>query len=213
MTLFYTITVKKLCQTPALAKRKGCPLPYLCSMHYVSVENLGKSYGIQPLFSGLSFHISEGDKIALVARNGAGKSTLLKIVAGIDVPDEGNIWVNKNVDLAMFEQEPLLRDQDSILDNIFYHNHPVINAIRQYEEAIDIGNEEGITAALPKMNELNAWYFESKVKQILGKLNIHQLNQKVGVLSGGQKKRVALAKTREGVIDWLKGLDRDRDRD
>src|SRR6188768_635254 len=84
--------------------------PYFCSMHYVSVENLTKSYGIKPLFENISFHISEGDKIALVARNGAGKSTLLKIIAGLDSADEGKIWINKDVDVAYFEQDPHLID-------------------------------------------------------------------------------------------------------
>ena len=73
-------------------------------MHYVSAENLGKSYGIKPLFENISFHISEGDKIALVARNGSGKSTLLKIISGIEVPDNGKIWVNKNVDVAFLSK-------------------------------------------------------------------------------------------------------------
>ncbi len=163
-------------------------------MHYVSAENLGKSYGIKPLFSGISFHISEGDKIALVARNGSGKSTLLKLIAGKDLPDEGKIWVNKDVEVAFFEQEPRLEEGRTVLDNIFHTDHPVILAIKAYEAAVDSGNEVEITSLLSKMDELNAWDFDSKVKQILGKLNIHQLQQKVSTLSGGQKKRVALAR-------------------
>ena len=79
---------------------------YLCAMHYVSAENLGKSYGIKPLFQNISFHISEGDKIALVARNGSGKSTLLKIIAGKETAETGKVWINKDVDVAFFEQEP-----------------------------------------------------------------------------------------------------------
>ena len=164
-------------------------------MHYVSAEGLGKAYGVKPLFSELSFHISEGDKIALVARNGSGKSTLLKIIAGKDVPDEGKIWVNKDVDVAFFEQEPQLDESCSVLENIFHTGHPVMNAIKEYEAAIDEGNEEKMGSMLSKMDELGAWDFDSKVKQILGKLNIHQLQQKVSTLSGGQRKRVALAKT------------------
>lgn len=102
-------------------------------MHYVSVENLTKSYGIQPLFENISFHIEEGDKIALVARNGSGKSTLLKILSGREIADSGTVWINKDVDVALFEQEPVFDETKSILDNIFFHNHPVINAIRQFE--------------------------------------------------------------------------------
>jgi ABC transport system ATP-binding/permease protein len=164
-------------------------------MHYVSAENLGKSYGVKPLFENISFHISEGDKIALVAKNGSGKSTLLKIIAEKEFTDEGKIWINKDVDVAFFEQEPQLEENKTVLDNIFHIAHPVINVIKEYEAAIDDGNDEKITGMLAKMDEINAWDFDSKVKQILGKLNIHNLQQKVSTLSGGQKKRIALAKT------------------
>ena len=164
-------------------------------MHYVSAEKISKSYGVKPLFNNISFHISEGDKIALVARNGAGKSTLLKIIAGKDNPEEGEVWINKNVDVAFFEQEPSLIENKSILDNIFHESHPVINIIKKYEAAVDSGDENAINATLTQMDDLNAWDFESKVKQILGKLNIHQLQQVVSTLSGGQRKRVALART------------------
>jgi ABC transport system ATP-binding/permease protein len=164
-------------------------------MHYVSARELGKSYGIKPLFENLSFHISEGDKIALVARNGTGKSTLLKIIAGKETPDSGTVWINKEIDVAFFEQEPQLESKATILDNIFHHAHPVISVIKEYEDAVDAGDESRIGHSLGKMDELSAWDFESKVKQILGKLNIHNLQQKAGELSGGQKKRVALART------------------
>lgn len=164
-------------------------------MHYVSAENLGKSYGVKPLFENISFHISEGDKIALVARNGSGKSTLLKIIAGKDFADEGKLWVNKDVDVAFFEQEPQLEESETALNNIFHIAHPIINVIKEYEAAVDNGEDQKLTGLLSKMDELNAWDFDSKVKQILGKLNIHNLQQKVSTLSGGQKKRIALAKT------------------
>lgn len=163
-------------------------------MHYVSVEGLTKSYGVQPLFSGISFHIEEGDKIALVARNGYGKSTLLRILSGKEIADEGKIWIHKDVTVALFEQEPVFDEKTSILDNIFHHNNPFINAIREYEEACDDNNNEAIQQAIIKMDELGAWDFDAKVKQILGKLNIHHLHQQVGTLSGGQRKRVALAR-------------------
>jgi ABC transport system ATP-binding/permease protein len=164
-------------------------------MHYVSAQALTKSYGIKPLFEDLSFHISEGDKIALVARNGSGKSTLLKIIGGVDVPDEGKVWVHKDVDVAFFEQEPKLEEGRSILDNIFHHSHPIINIIKEYEAALDAQEETKLGDLLARMDELGAWDFEAKVKQILGKLNIHNLGEDVSSLSGGQRKRVALAKT------------------
>lgn len=164
-------------------------------MHYVSVENLAKSYGIQPLFQGISFHIEEGDKIALVARNGYGKSTLLRILAGKEVADAGKVWINKDVDVVLFEQDPQFDETKSVIDNIFFHNHPVIKAIRDFEIASETGDPEKLTNSIIQMDELGAWDFDSKVKQIMGKLNIHQLQQPVNTLSGGQRKRVALAKT------------------
>ncbi len=170
-------------------------LTYLCAMHYVSVEGLGKSYGIKPLFDGISFHIEEGDKIALIARNGSGKSTLLKILAGKETADKGTVWINKDVTVTLFEQEPGFREDLSVLDNIFQHNHPVIKAIKEYEAASESGNPEELGAAIVKMDDMGAWDFDSNVKQILSKLNIHQLQQPVNTLSGGQRKRIALAKT------------------
>ena len=164
-------------------------------MHYVTAEGLGKSYGIKPLFKNLDFHIEEGDKIALIARNGSGKSTLLKIIAGKETPEEGKLWIHKDVTVALFEQEPSFIDELSVLDNIFHHNHPVIDAIKAYEAASEGEDEVLLGNAIIKMDELNAWNFDSKVKQILGRLNIHQFRQKAGTLSGGQRKRVALART------------------
>lgn len=164
-------------------------------MHYVSAEGLTKSYGINPLFKNLHFNIEEGDKIALVARNGSGKSTLLRILAGRETPDEGKLRIHKDVDVVLFEQEPVFVDHLSVLDNIFFHDHPVINAIKEYEALEESGDHERLTAAILKMDELGAWDFDAKVKQVLGKLNIHHLQQPVGTLSGGQRKRVALAKT------------------
>lgn len=164
-------------------------------MHYVSAEELGKSYGIKPLFKNLSFHIEEGDKIALVARNGSGKSTLLKIIAGKETAEEGKLWIHKDVTVALFEQEPVFVEDLSVLDNIFHHNHPVIDAIKLFETASESEDADLMGEAIVKMDELSAWDFDSKVKQILGKLNIHHLQQKASTLSGGQRKRVALAKT------------------
>lgn len=164
-------------------------------MHYVSAEGLTKSYGIQPLFENISFNIEEGDKIALVARNGTGKSTLLKILAGQETPDEGKVWINKEVDVVLFEQEPSFIESKSVLDNIFFHDHPIINAIKEYEAISEEGDVDKLNQAIIKMDELGAWDFDAKVKQVLSKLNIHHLTQPVSKLSGGERKRVALAKT------------------
>ncbi|CAN5728235.1 ABC-F family ATP-binding cassette domain-containing protein [soil metagenome] len=174
-------------------------------MHYVSVENLTKAYGITPLFNNISFHINEGDKIALVARNGVGKSTLLLILSGQETGDSGKVWIHKEVNVVLFEQDPKFDEGKTIAENIFKHDNAILNAIRDFEVAIEHGEElaekglhdDGMMLqdALEKMETLNAWDFENKVKQILGKLNIHHLDQRVASLSGGQRKRVALART------------------
>jgi len=164
-------------------------------MHYVSAEGLTKSFGITPLFNNISFHINEGDKIALVARNGVGKSTLLRILSGKETADEGKLWINKDVTVALFEQDPQFEEDRSVLDNIFHVDHPVMKAIADYEMAADEENPTALGKAINMMDELNAWHFEAKVKEILGKMNIHHLQSKMNELSGGQRKRVALAKT------------------
>ncbi|HLX91875.1 MAG TPA: ABC-F family ATP-binding cassette domain-containing protein [Puia sp.] len=164
-------------------------------MHYVSAESLTKAYGIKPLFQQISFNIEEGDKIALVARNGTGKTTLLKILAGKEFPDEGKLWVNREVTVALFEQDPLFADDKSIIENLFHHDHPVINAIREFESIGGESDVHRLTAVMETMDKLDAWDFDHKVKQILSVLNIHHLHQPVGALSGGQRKRVALART------------------
>ncbi|KAA2245364.1 ABC-F family ATP-binding cassette domain-containing protein [Chitinophaga agrisoli] len=166
-------------------------------MHYVTVEGISKSYGEKPLFRNVSFHIEEGDKIALVALNGTGKSTLLRILCGKETVDEGKVWIHKEVTVVMLEQQSAFNLQKSILANIFAQEHPILNAIRDYERLTDDDREPDpvqLAAAITKMDELGAWHFDAKVKQILGKLNIHHLDQEMGTLSGGQLKRVALAK-------------------
>ena len=164
-------------------------------MNYVSVEGLTKSYGINPLFKGINFNINEGDSIALIARNGVGKTTLLRILAGKEVPDAGTAKIHKDVHLVLFEQEPLFIETASITQNLFNQDHPVMKAISKYEMAMESDDENLITDAIMEMEENSAWDFESKVKTILTQLNINHLEQPVSKLSGGQRKRVSLAKT------------------
>ncbi|MBL7705307.1 MAG: ABC-F family ATP-binding cassette domain-containing protein [Taibaiella sp.] len=166
-------------------------------MHYVSVENLSKTYADKPLFDNISFNVNEGDKIALVALNGSGKSTLLKILTGQEIPDEGKVWIHKDVKVVLLDQDPYLNDERTILENIFSYDHPVVNALKRYESLTDADAQPDpvvLAEAIQEMDNLNAWHYDSTVKQILGKLNIHHLDQKVNTLSGGQKKRIALAK-------------------
>ncbi len=164
-------------------------------MHYASIENLKKSFGIRTLFEDISFYIEEGDKIAFVARNGSGKSTLLKIIAGKETADSGTVWIHKEVKVIMLQQETAFENDLSIWDNILNLDNPIVKLVKEYEMLLDSGShdEERISQLVTELTEANAWTFESDLKQILGKLNLHHLNEPVKNLSGGQRKRVALA--------------------
>jgi ABC transport system ATP-binding/permease protein len=163
-------------------------------MHYASIENLTKSFGIRTLFKNVSFHIEEGDKIAFVARNGTGKTTLLKIFAGLETADSGTLWVHKDVKVIMLEQETKFMEEKSIRDNILRLDNPIIRTVNAYEKYLDEGKEDMdlLTELMGKMEEYDAWGFESEIKQILGKLNLNDIEAKMNTLSGGQRKRVAL---------------------
>ena len=164
-------------------------------MHYGSIENISKSFGIRTLFENISFHIEEGDKIALVARNGSGKTTLLKIIAGLDTSDSGSVWVRKEVKVIMLQQETVFDENKSIWDNVLRLDNPVVKAVKDYEMFLEAETDDVdlLTDLMGKLDEYNAWNFENDLQQILGKLNLHHLNEPVKNLSGGQRKRVALA--------------------
>ncbi len=164
-------------------------------MHYVSAEGLGKSYGIKPLFDNISFHIESGDKIALIAKNGTGKTTLLKILAGKEKAEAGKLWISKEINVVFFEQDPQFQEELSILDNIFHHPNPVTTAIKSFEAASETEDTDALMESIEQMDHLSAWDFDAKVKQIFSRLNIDHLIQPVKSLSGGQRKRVALART------------------
>lgn len=168
---------------------------YLYAMHYASVEQISKSFGIRSLFNQITFHIEEGDKIALVARNGTGKSTLLKIIAGLDTADVGTVWVHKEIKTILLSQEHEFNPDETIWDHVLHLNHPVAKVVKAYDYYLEYENDnpDKLTDLMGMIDQLNAWSFESDLKQILGKLNLHELQAKVGTLSGGQKKRVALA--------------------
>ncbi len=164
-------------------------------MHYASIENISKSFGIRTLFKNITINIEEGDKIALVARNGSGKSTLMKIIAGLDTADNGTVWIHKDIKTVMLQQDNDFDPEKTIWDNVLRLDNPVIKAVKAYEKFLEEGSDdhEKLGELMSQLDDLNAWTFESDLKQILGTLNLHQLNEKVGNLSGGQKKRVALA--------------------
>ena len=169
-------------------------------LNYLSVENISKSFGERVLFEGLSFGLSYGDKVALIANNGTGKTSMLKIIAGNDVSDTGKITLRNGIRVGYLEQEPVFRDDYTINDLLYNSNSDVVKVIREYESALEKQtdnynevNAERFEQASLAMDKSNAWNFDNQLKQILEKFKIVDLDQKVKILSGGQKKRLALA--------------------
>ena len=165
-------------------------------MQYLLLENINKSFGEKVLFDDINLSITKGDKIALIAKNGSGKTTLLKVIAGTEGIEGENakIQTAKGIEIAYLEQEPYFHPDASVLDAVLESDHPSIHAIRVYEEALQTGDNAALEEAIVKIEDLKAWDVEHRMREILSKLNITDLKQKVGQLSGGQKKRIALAK-------------------
>lgn len=168
-------------------------------MNYLSVENVAKSFDERQLFEDLTFGLDQGQKAALVGVNGCGKSTLLKIIAGLEPPDHGEVSFRKGVRVSILPQNPEFDDADNVVQAVFAEDIDELNVIRDYELAlhqatIDPENAPDLTDLIDRMDQLGAWDYESQVKQLLGELGIHRLDQKMGELSGGQRKRVALAR-------------------
>lgn len=163
-------------------------------MNYLSVENISKSYGDRTLFENLSFGINKDQKIAFIAKNGSGKTTILNILTGKDQPDDGQVVVRKEIKVEFLSQEPDLQVDLSIEDNIFASDNDVLKVIESYEKALE--NPEDTDAyqkAFDAMDRYQAWDFETQYKQILTKLKLKDIKKLVKNLSGGQKKRLALA--------------------
>ena len=163
-------------------------------MNYLSVENVAKAYGERELFSNLSFGINEGDKVGFVAKNGTGKTSLLNILSGADTPDAGNVVYRKDITTAFLPQEPNLDPKLTVEQTIFASDNEILKVIERYEKALE--NPEDADAyqkAFEQMDAHQAWDFETTYKQILFKLKLEDLHAMVGSLSGGQKKRLALA--------------------
>ncbi len=161
---------------------------------YLQVEKLKKSFGDLVLFEDITFGIDKDQKVALVAKNGAGKSTLLSIIAGKDSPDDGKITFRRDLKIGFLEQNPPLNKKNTIIDEVFHASQDIKKAIIEYNRAINAKNEDFLAEATEQMEQLQAWDYDVKVKQILTKLKIDQYAQSIEKLSGGEKKRVALAK-------------------
>ena len=164
---------------------------------YLQVENLTKSYGFKCLFENISFGIDQGQRVSIIAPNGTGKSTLLKIISGKEIYDSGKITFNNDIRIGYLPQEPDFPNDITIIESCFTTKNEVTNCIKEYERLIDqqqigLENDAELQKAIADMDRLDAWNYESKIKQILGKLDLHNLSQPINELSGGQKKRLAL---------------------
>ena len=165
-------------------------------MNYLNVETISKSYGELVLFEDLSFSIHKDQKIGFIAKNGSGKTSILNILSGKDAPDKGQIIVRKGLRLSFLDQEPILDKQLTIEETIFASEIPILKVIESYENALkNPEDSEAYQLAFEAMDRHNAWEFETQYQQILSQLKLEDLSQKVSSLSGGQKKRLALAQS------------------
>ncbi|MGF1636243.1 MAG: ABC-F family ATP-binding cassette domain-containing protein [Cyclobacteriaceae bacterium] len=173
-------------------------------MNYLSVEGLTKSYNQKTLFSDITFGIAQGEKVALVGKNGCGKTTLLNILGGLDTPDRGEVVFKKGIRLAVLSQNPSFNPKHTVRETIFDQDDEILNLIMQYEQALE-GEETAIPLEdlIERIDAMHVWDYESQVKQILGKLGIHRMDDVVSSLSGGQKKRIALARVLITRPDFL----------
>ena len=170
-------------------------------MNYLTVENLTKSYNAKVLFEEISFGMEKGEKIALIAKNGAGKTTLLNIIAEKDIPESGKVVLRKGIKLSYLHQNPVMNENFTVMEVVFDSDSEPIKTILNYEEILEKVNNSNTTAnqkalekSMQEMDALDAWSYDTKIKEILSRFKIFDLSQKVYELSGGQQKRLALAK-------------------
>lgn len=159
----------------------------------LQIDSLTKSFGDKLLFQEISFGIAQGDRIGLIARNGTGKTTLLNIIAGIEPYDSGRVVFRNDISFAYLPQSPEFNPEQTVLEACFSSQNEIVKLIARYEEIISSGNHEKLAEVLSQMDLMQAWDYEQRITQILNRLNITRLNQKIEELSGGQIKRVALA--------------------
>ncbi len=177
-------------------------------VNFLSAEHISKSYGDKSLFEDLSFGLQQGQKIALIGVNGSGKSTLLKVLAGIETPDSGRVSVRKGIKIAFLPQEPQLPMDLTVSEWVFSYDQPALQLIREYEELLSEkepteAQQDRLQTVMSEIDIMNAWDFEVRINQILGRLDVNFLDRKIAELSGGQRKRVAMAQALIGEPELL----------
>lgn len=166
-------------------------------MNYLTLENVSKTYGEKVLFQNISLQINQGQKVALVAKNGSGKSTLLRVIAGQEPPEGENstVYLHRGVKLKFLNQDPDFYEEHTVLEAVFDSDNPMIQAIKRYERSLLFQTDpEEAQAAITHMDDLKAWDFEARIQEVLSRFEITRMDQLIRNMSGGQKKRLALAK-------------------
>jgi ABC transport system ATP-binding/permease protein len=187
----------------------GMPIiPYLCISFFfmptlLKVENLARSYGEKILFENISFVINQFQKVALIARNGAGKTSLLNIIAGTEPSDEGTVTLFSKASMQYLQQEPELSQHTTVFEEVYSTSNEIQRAILDYERVLHTQDKKAIEDAIEKMDACQGWEYETRIKQILTRLKLPDFGQPMAELSGGQRKRVALAKILITEPDFL----------
>ena len=175
-------------------------------MNFLTLENVTKSYGEKVLFQNISLHIDKGQKIGLIAKNGTGKTTLMRVIADREGSEgeQAKILIRKGIRIGWLDQEPSFHPDLDVLSAVLDPANPLVRVVKQYEKALaHPENPDALTEAISEMDQQNAWTFEAKVKETLFRFRMDNLEQKVGTLSGGQQKRLALVKILLDEPDFL----------
>ena len=170
---------------------------------FLQVENLSKRFGEQLLFENITFGIGKNQKVALIAKNGMGKSTLLRIIAGKDSADTGSVIFRNDISIGILDQDPELNPENYVFEEVFNSENPTLKLIKTYEQAVKDNDASALEELIPQMDALAAWDYDTQVKQILSELKVDKYSQRIKELSGGQRKRVGLAKILISNPDFL----------
>ena len=170
---------------------------------FLQVENLSKRFGEQLLFENITFGIGKNQKVALIAKNGMGKSTLLRIIAGKDFADTGTVIFRNDISIGILDQDPELDPENYVFEEVFNSENPTLKLIKTYEQAVKDNDTSALEELIPQMDALAAWDYDTQVKQILSELKVDKYSLRIKELSGGQRKRVGLAKILISNPDFL----------
>ena len=170
---------------------------------FLQVDNLSKRFGEQLLFENITFGIGKNQKVALIAKNGMGKSTLLRIIAGKDSADTGSVIFRNDISIGILEQDPELDPENYVFEEVFNSENPILKLIKTYERAVKDNDSTALEVLIPQMDAMEAWDYDTQVKQILSELKVDKYSQRIKELSGGQRKRVGLAKILISNPDFL----------